>query len=64
MKRIENACLDCTGMGKPCMGSTCPQREAVIYECDECHEEVDELYELDGEELCKYCVLDRLEKVT
>ena len=60
MKKIENECCDC---GLPCLGSSCPNRNVVRYYCDECGDENETLYHFDGEELCRYCLLKRFEKV-
>jgi hypothetical protein len=29
--------------------------------CDKCNDDVDELYDVDGEELCKDCLLEKFE---
>ena len=36
--------------------------DCEIY-CDKCGEDVEELYKVDGEELCKECLLNNFEKV-
>lgn len=58
MVRYENQCIGCTSMGLPCMGSTCPNLNVPVYYCDKCDEELDEIYEVDGEELCEECLKD------
>lgn len=58
MIRYENQCVGCTSMGLFCMGSTCPNLNVPIYCCDKCGEELDEVYEVDGEELCEECLKD------
>ena len=63
MIRYENECVGCTGLGLPCMGDSCPNRMVPRFYCDRCKEEVDDLYDFDGEELCGECVLKSLEKV-
>ena len=60
MTRYESQCVDC---GFPCSYEACRYYKVRVLECDCCHEEVDGLYLLDGEELCSQCVLDRLEVV-
>ena len=67
MVRYENECCDCAVPGYPCRGSSCPLRHVKVYSCDCCGADIntdyDSLYILDGEELCKDCVLEKLEKV-
>ena len=58
MRRYESNCVGCTSMGVPCMGFTCPNRKVPVYYCDKCEEELDEVYEVDGEELCEECLKD------
>ena len=58
MIKYENQCIGCTSMGLPCMGSTCPNRKVPYYYCDKCDEELDEIFEVDGEELCEECLKD------
>lgn len=63
MKKIENQCVGCPpNMG--CMGSACPNRNVEIVICDICGEEIDldDLYEVDGEDLCESCLKDRFRK--
>ena len=58
----SDECVGCpTEMG--CMGSACPNRNVKHYICDDCKDEVEELYEYEGEELCLDCVVKRLTKV-
>ena len=59
MLKIENECVGC---GLPCLGSSCPHQNVTRYYCDDCGEET-ELYYFDGEELCRECIIERLEKV-
>lgn len=59
MIRLEDECVEC---GKPCFPS-CPYKSVRHYYCDRCGDEVETLYEYEGEELCSDCVLDSLEKV-
>ena len=60
MIRLESDCVDC---GLPCLYETCPHYQVVVYECDCCGEEVDNLYYFDGQELCIDCIEHRLERV-
>ena len=59
MVRTESGCVDC---GLPCKGIACPMYRVVVLECDRCHEEVEELYEVDGEDLCEDCLKDEFRK--
>ena len=63
MKRIVDECCDCAVPSYPCNDS-CPLRAVERYFCDECDEEVDldELYEVDGEDLCIDCLKERFKK--
>ena len=63
MVSYEDNCVGCPPeMG--CLGSTCPNRNVPIYICDECEEEVYDLYKFDdGRELCQDCLLAQFKKV-
>lgn len=63
MIRIENDCCDCAVPSYPCMGNACPNRHATHYYCDRCNEEVEDLYEYYGEQLCEDCLLDSVPKI-
>ena len=60
MVRYENRCVDC---GLPCMGESCQNRNLPVTYCDECGEEIQEAYEVDGEELCDGCCLSRFRRL-
>lgn len=60
MVKTENNCLMC---GLPCLGSGCPYRNVKHCYCDKCGDDVETLYEYNGKQLCKYCVLDELPQV-
>lgn len=63
MITYENECVGCpTEMG--CMGSSCPNRNVKHLICDECQDDVDELYNYDGQQLCEYCLLKAVPKIT
>ena len=60
MIEYENRCADC---GLPCMGESCPYRNVPVTYCDECGEEiVEDVYDVDGDELCEYCLLKRFRR--
>ena len=52
MIRYEDKCVGCD---LPCIGKRCPYQRVKHLYCDRCHEEVDRLYLVDGEELCADC---------
>ena len=57
MVQYENECVGCPpNMG--CIGSACSYQNVLRYYCDTCKDEVDELYQYDGEQLCLNCLLD------
>ena len=47
----ENDCVDC---GLHCFPG-CRYLNSPHYYCDECGDETNELYEVDGKELCCHC---------
>ena len=61
MLKYEDHCVGCSD-GLPCLGSRCPNKNVPVYYCDECGEEMDEVYE-DGDELCEECLKKRYRKV-
>ena len=57
MMRYENQCCDCSVPGYPCRGVDCDLRHVPVYYCDKCKEEIPEdVYEVDGKEICEYCL--------
>lgn len=64
MIRYENNCCGCATESYPCIGDSCPNRHVPVFVCDECGDEVDDLYEYGSEQLCADCVLERLDKVS
>ena len=61
MQRIENDCCNCANETYPCLGHTCPRRHVLHVYCDKCDEEIgeDEIYVVDGEELCEDCLKNK-----
>ena len=54
MVKIENHCVGCD----TCIGTHCRNRRVLVYYCDKCKEELgDEIYDVDGMELCEDCTL-------
>ena len=63
MVKIENQCCDCAVPGYPCLGSSCPNRHVEVYYCDKCGDSIeDDVYEVEGEELCEYCLKEKFRK--
>lgn len=62
MRKIENRCCDCATPGYPCLGSACPLVRVEVYYCDKCGDELDEVYEVDGDDLCEECLKERFRK--
>lgn len=56
MMKTENYCCDCATPGYPCRGSLCPLTKVEVHYCDHCSEALDEIYDVDGEELCEECL--------
>lgn len=62
MIRYEDECVGCPAeIG--CFGSACPNLNVPHLECDDCGQEVDDLYEYDDEQICEECLLKRFDKV-
>ena len=56
MVKRENRCCGCATPAYPCRGSACPLVNIKIYYCDKCGDELDDIYDVDGKELCEYCL--------
>ena len=56
MLQYENRCCECATPGYPCLGSSCPNRNVPVHYCDRCDEELEKIYDVDGEELCEECL--------
>lgn len=61
-RKYEDHCRDCAVPGYPCLGSSCPNRNVPVYYCDKCGDELDEVYDVDGEELCEDCLKERFRR--
>ena len=70
-KRVEDQCVGCPqGMG--CLGSSCPYKNVLVFECDECGSECEELFAvphlqglpLAGKEVCEECLKGMFPKIT
>lgn len=55
MIRYENECVGCPPeLG--CLGSCCPNRNVPHFYCDNCGDDVEELFECCGMQMCRDCV--------
>lgn len=64
MVKYEGECCGCATEAYPCLGNRCPNINVKHLYCDDCKEEVEELYEFDGVQFCKECLLKQFEKIT
>ena len=64
MVKYEDECCGCDTENYPCVGSACPNRHVKHLYCDTCGEDVEELYDFEGVQLCKECLLKKFEKIT
>jgi hypothetical protein len=66
MRKIENHCCDCAVPAYPCIGHLCDLVNVEVFYCDECGDEIgsdpDDVYEWDGQELCRYCYEQKTEE--
>lgn len=62
MIKYENQCCDCTAGGYPCLGSLCSRRNVEVHYCDHCSEELNEIFDVDGEELCEECLKEKFRR--
>ena len=62
MVRIEDHCCKCDTPNYPCLGASCPRRHTEVHYCDKCGEEIDDIYEVDCEELCEFCLKEKFKK--
>ena len=62
MVRRESHCVGCAVPGYPCLGSSCPNLKVEVHYCDHCDEEIEEIFVVDGEELCEECLKNMFRK--
>lgn len=62
--KYEGECHGCATESYPCLGSACPNRHVKHLYCDECDDEVEEVYDFEGIQLCEKCLLKKFEKIT
>lgn len=56
MVKYENHCCDCATGNYPCLGMLCSLRNVEVHYCDRCGDEIEEIFDVDGEELCEECL--------
>lgn len=59
----RDECCGCATESYPCLGDSYPRRHTAVLICDECGDEVEKLYKVDGMQLCSRCALNELEEV-
>ena len=58
----EDRCVGCPPE-RGCLGDACPNKNVAVYICDHCEEDIEGVvYEVDGEDLCEYCLHQRFRK--
>lgn len=62
MVKYENHCCSCAVPGYPCLGDSCFLRNVEVHYCDCCDGELEEIYDVDGEELCEECLKERFRR--
>ena len=59
MLKLVDMCCGCAAPGYHCLGEACSCRNVPVHICDKCLCEIDEdVYDVDGEELCEDCLKD------
>jgi hypothetical protein len=63
MKKIVDMCCGCATDVYACRGDLCPNRHVTVYYCDKCKCEIeDDVYDVDGFDLCEDCLKDEFRK--
>lgn len=60
MIKFQNDCCDCA---LHCRGNACRNRNVPHFYCDECEDETEELFEYDGEQICRDCLVSAVPKI-
>lgn len=58
MITYESNCSRCYDDDSYCVGF-CPHKRFRVLTCDYCGDDVDELYNLNGDEVCEICLLKK-----
>ena len=56
MQKTFDECVGCTDIGLHCIGSGCPNKNVTRFFCDRCGDEMSNIYDCEGEELCVDCL--------
>ena len=63
MQAHIDECCNCATPSYPCRGDSCPNRRVLHTYCDMCGEDIEEdVYDVDGEDLCEYCLKEKFKK--
>ena len=62
MIKFINECVGCPPE-RGCLGESCSNRHVPLLVCDECGCEPDELYIVDGEQICSDCLKEHFDKI-
>lgn len=63
MIKYENHCCDCAVPGYPCIGNSCPCVNVSVAYCDECNDDTQAQYDINGEHYCEECAKKYLREV-
>lgn len=63
MIEYQDNCVGCSTIFGSCLGAGCPHRHEAVLICDKCGDEAEKLYEYEGEQLCKDCLLESVPEV-
>ena len=59
MVKYEDYCVNCDW----CVGFSCPYKTKIpVHYCDKCGTELEDVYDVDGEELCEECLKDKFRR--
>ena len=62
MIKFEDECVGCPPeLG--CLGENCPNRNVVHLYCDNCGDDVENLFDTGGEQLCERCLHKRFDTI-
>lgn len=63
MIKFKDECRDCAVPAYPCISDHCPYMRVPHHYCDNCGREIfDYKYMHEGEELCKACFVEEMER--
>lgn len=62
MKKNEDRCVCCAVPAYPCIGALCPNKNVSVFYCDKCGEEMDDVFLVEGDQLCEDCLKEKFLK--